>query len=57
MHSTSSLRILLKTLPLVNTCTYQALKNCHSPSEYAMNARDAEVQKLQEYSYLIEKML
>jgi hypothetical protein len=32
-------------------------KNCNSPSKYAMNAKDAEMQKLQEYSKQIEKML
>ena len=45
------------SLPLVDTCTQQALKHCHSPSKYAMNARDVEMQKLQEYSNQVEKML
>jgi hypothetical protein len=32
-------------------------KNYNSPSKHAMNAKDAEMQKLQEYSKKIEKML
>jgi sugar-specific transcriptional regulator TrmB len=32
-------------------------KDCNSPSKYAMNARDAIMQKLQEYSNESEKML
>jgi hypothetical protein len=32
-------------------------ENCHSPSKFAMNARDAEMQQLQEYNNQIEKML
>jgi len=32
-------------------------KDCNSPSKHAMNAKDAEMQKLQEYSKQIKKML
>jgi hypothetical protein len=46
------------SLPLVDTCTYQAkTRDCNSPSKYAMNARDAIMQKLQEYSNQSEMML
>jgi hypothetical protein len=46
------------SLPLVDTCTYQVkTKDCNSPSKYAMNARNAIMQKLQEYSNQSEKML
>jgi hypothetical protein len=46
------------SLPLVDTYTYQAkTKDCNPPSKYAMNARDAIMHKLQEYSNQSEKML
>jgi hypothetical protein len=46
------------SLPLVDTCAYQVkTKDCNSPSKYAMNARNAIMQKLQEYSNQSEKML
>jgi len=57
MHSTRSSWVNLNTLPLVDTCTYQALKKCHSPSKYAMNARDAEMQKLEIIAIRLKKML
>jgi hypothetical protein len=46
------------SLPLVDTCTYQAkAKDYNSPFKHAMNARNAKMQKLQEYSNQSEKML
>jgi hypothetical protein len=48
MHSTRSPWIFLKTLPLIDTCTYQALKKTATPPQ--KNAMDAEIQKLQDYS-------
>jgi hypothetical protein len=59
MHALNrlSLELFDLSLPLVDTCTHQALKSTHSPSKYAMNTRDAKMQKLQGYSNLIEKML
>ena len=50
--------VSVASLPLVGKCTYQAKpKDCNSPSENAMNADDAKMQKLQEYSHQSEKML
>jgi hypothetical protein len=44
--------------PLVDICTYQDKAQRMQPSsKYAMNARDAIMQKLQEYSNQSEKML
>jgi hypothetical protein len=59
MHALNKLSLELCdiSLPLVDTCTHQTLKSSHSPSKYAMNTRDAEIQKLQGYSNQIEKML
>jgi hypothetical protein len=55
MHALNMRRVL--SLPLVDTCTHQAkTKDCNS-LKYAMNAKDAEMQKLQEYSNQIEKRL
>jgi hypothetical protein len=54
--SLSRSRVLF--LPLVDTCTYQAkVQRLQLPLKTCYESKDAEMQKLQEYSKQIEKML